>query len=745
MEISLQNKINYLSIHAEREKMILEQKLHIKDNIEYSRFKELHDKYAPQISEKDFARYFLDIDYIAYYKLQTGINQTSTILEREFYLDEEFDDIERRVIEEYKLQQGNSINYEMLTYLWDKYGSRFPLKMFAQEIFKLSDRRVDDLKFKRENTAIISMNEPRVSRIQIRMTREKLAKESGLHMGDSISLEKFYQLYNTYYVEGLDEREFALKILGIQIDTFNRFVSGKRPTTIIFSSYPINPNSICNLREEVICTENLRIGTITLDRFWELYEKYSGVLPVEVFVESILDNSFETIKSAKRRKHDISILGNIEIPEEYIEQIRKKVIDDNDLTYNQLMSLEQMRQIYNKVASIDHVCFIMGEKTFICRVLGVPLYNYQQLSSGTTYRSYILSNGEEIDLKLIREKIIRENSLHYDDVIGYDKLHELHQKYAPTVREYLFALQVLDIDQSALDNIRHLKGYKNTHILLDEPLPTQEEIDKIKEQVLKKYRLKRRQVIDYKFFEEIYNNFGGIMPKDMFAERILDISSQSLRKIRNDDTYSTQSLLRTFLTPEQMKEQRKIKEEKQKRNRQETKAKIAEEKELIEKENKVKKILEQGEFGKRETRRIEEFISICKRCYEDGNFPVRSLEILKECIEAIQGGISEVLTYCQICISFREYRKAYVFISNNIENPGIEHEDVEKLRQLQNNIKYAIKKNQAREMIKKGITDCKYIAEELGILEIDVIKLKNGLHFQTQGLPNGESSDPSGR
>lgn len=742
MEISLQSKINYKSVYKQREKMIEEERLHIKDEIEYARFVELHKKHAPEISEEDFARYFLDIDYTSYYRLQSGIRKTSIILEREFYVEEEFDEIEKQIIEEYGLQPNSSINYEKLIEIWNKYGERFPLKMFAEEVLQINAKRVDDMNFKRNSEAIILKTKPEITRTQVRNLREKVAREAKLHMGESISIERFHELYNEYRIDGLDEKNFALKILGIQTDTYNRFIKGKKAKIAVFSSYPINPDDICSFREKIINTENLRIGTITVDRFWELYEKYGGILTAEVFVESILDNSIDTVKGAKRRKHDISILGKIEFPEEYLAKIREQVVIENQLKYNQLMSLEQMREIYRKMADKDKGCFLMGEKTFINKILGVATYNYQQLTSGATHRSYILADSEEVDLKDIRRRVIRENNLHYDDVLDYTEFHRLHEKYAPTVREYVFALQILDIDQRALDNIRHYKGTRNTHILLGEPLPTNDEIDEIKERVLREYGLKRNDKVNYKLFREMYTKYAGVMPEDMFAERVLDISAEELRKMKHDELYRTKILLRTFLTPDQMKEARREAKEKEKQEKKERKTRIAEEKALLAKEKKVKKVLERWIINEGNIEIIKKYIAACKDCQEKGIFPRESLTILKEAIEFIQGGVWEITIFCKICISMAENRRAYDFISDNIGNEGIRIEDKEKLRKLQKEIKYTIKKEQALEMLKTGNTDCKRISEELGILEIDVIRLQRELNLNA---PHGGSPGAGGR
>lgn len=255
----------------------------------------------------------------------------------------------------------------------------------------------------------------------------------------------------------------------------------------------------------------------------------------------------DNVKSSRKRNHNINILNRIEIPEQYIEELQEKVKKENNLKYNQLKSLEEIRELYSKYG------YILSEKQFVCLVLGVPDYNYYQLTNGTTKESYILVDNLERNYEEIRRKVIIENKLHYDDEINYNKLHNLHQKYEPKMREYIFADKILDINQRSLDNIRYDKKHK-THILLLEPLPSDDELLKLKENVISKYKLHRRNDIDYKRFKKIYNKFGGVMPEDMFAERILDVKKASLKKIKHNHNENTQVLLRTYIAPEKIKE-----------------------------------------------------------------------------------------------------------------------------------------------------------------------------------------------
>ena len=308
MELSLQPKYSYKKLYNKREEMIIKEKLHIQDSITYMQFESLYKKYGSGLSEKDFAKYFLDIDYASYYKLQSKYRKTAIILEREFYLDEEFEEIRKQVLN-LGLTKKDRLNYKKLVELYNIYGRKFSLKTFAEEELTINAHRVDDLNSNKESEARILTREFEDKKT-IRKIRESLAsKEKKLHMNSQIKLSEFNELYQIYVInEGLelDRKAFALKVLGISNDVYGRFEGGKREKVFIFSTYPINPEYIANLREKVIISENLYIDEpISAERFDELYENYAGVLTEEVFAEEILDSSIDTVKMLEE---DIKIL-----------------------------------------------------------------------------------------------------------------------------------------------------------------------------------------------------------------------------------------------------------------------------------------------------------------------------------------------------------------------------------------------------------------------------------------------------
>lgn len=526
VEMSLQRKINLEKIYPQRNKMISEYKLHIQDSISYEKFKELYSKYGNGLVEEEFAKYFLDIDWRSYYNLQRGYRETSTILERQYYEYSDLDLLEEKFLSQSKLKPNDKINYEQVVELHEKFGGFFPLKLFADEILGLNAHAVDDMDYDRSISKPILKKE-KINRNEISIIRDKIITETGYHTKKQITLEEFKNLYEKYATPQISDRIFALKVLGITTDTFIRFKKGKREKVTIFPTYPVNPKYISKLREKVIKEENLYIDKpLSVEEFNNLYEKYGGILTQEIFAQEILDVNWESIKNQRGRKQNVYILRKIPY-EEWIDELREKIIKENSLKPYDKLSLVQIKELYKKYPSV------LSERLFCIELLKIPDYNYSQLTAGTTFETRILVDKSEKNFEEIRRKVIEENNLHYDDKIEYYELDRLHTLYAPTVEEHIFADKVLDIPQNQLDNIRFDKGNLYTHILLSEKLPSKEELENLKRKVIYAENLHRRDSIDYITFIRLYKKYGGIMPKDMFAEQILDILSSRVKKNKN--------------------------------------------------------------------------------------------------------------------------------------------------------------------------------------------------------------------
>ena len=75
----------------------------------------------------------------------------------------------------------------------------------------------------------------------------------------------------------------------------------------------------------------------------------------------------------------------------------------------------------------------------------------------------------------------------------------------------------------------------------------------------------------------------------------------------------------------------------------------------------------------------------------------------------------------------QEYGRARSVIASNIDNDGITLEEQDRLMRLSKGMRYAMKRVSALNMLTKGINDTNLIANEIGISEVDVIRMQKRL------------------
>ena len=732
MKLSLQKRVNYLTVQDTRKVMIKTENLHISDSITYEEFFRLYQKYSYGISEVEFAKYFLDIDWRSFYNLQTGRRETSVILEREFYADSEFDIIQERIVSEEGLKPNDKINYDKLLELHQKYGDRFPLRQFAYEVLNINAHAVGDMNY-RKNLDVAVLRPHGQTRNQISRIKANVVKNSGLHIEDVIDYTKFQEIY-IKYGEGIDERDFALRILGITNDMFTRFKSGRRPVTTVFSTFPLDYKFIAKLREKVIAKEGLYIEqAISNEKFLQLYEKYGGILPETLFAEEILDINTEALRQSQRRNENNIILTGIELSEQYIIQLQKKIIKENGIQpNNQLMSLSEMNQLRKQYAPM------LTEKRFITLIMGVKYENYIQLALGTTQRNYVFAIQPTPEIQKIREKVIREQKLHYDDTIDYYSMHALHQKYAPTMREHAFARYILDINQISLDNIRSNKGVAYTHILLDEVLPTEKEIDEIRKRLLSDTKIRNAEKIDYKSFEILYSKYGGVMPEDMFSLQVLEIAQKELNRMKQNSNFQAEFLMRG---------KQDWKEGKYKTSRKKTKTSERLMSNSGKLEERAIKVMEECIDTPKAIAYVMDYITLCEKLFANGALRPDQLKTFADAIIYDEAERKHIEIFARACVAFEEYDFCSRNISRNLEsNENLNKEDKVKLRSFQDNVRYALRKQRAVNLIARGVNDVNRIMYTTGALEVDILEImnkmregknKDGNTFPTAPMDNG--------
>lgn len=300
MELSLQSKMNLKVVFEKRENMINNEKLHINEKMDYQKFLELYKKYGGELTEKEFAKYFLDIDTKKLYALQAEKIKEVCILNREYVSDEEINEIRNNVISYYELKEGDKIDYKTFEQMYSKFSGKLSIDQFAEEVLDMAHNFVSSIKaFETKKACVLKAK--KINKQIINEIVKKIISENNVHIGTPMKYEEIQELYKKYG-NGLTEKEFAIYVLMLKSNIYNAVKSGRSNYAYVFPNYIVNPKSIYELREKVILEEGLHIeDAISYKKFQELYQKYGGMLSEEMFAEEILDISAIGVDNMKKR------------------------------------------------------------------------------------------------------------------------------------------------------------------------------------------------------------------------------------------------------------------------------------------------------------------------------------------------------------------------------------------------------------------------------------------------------------
>ena len=446
----------------------------------------------------------------------------------------------REIIEKEKLHIKDLIDAEEFSRLYSIYGSEFEQKEFAYAFLDIDNARYDTL-IRGKKVSILSREY--VPKEEFKSIREKLIDIYDLK---AVSYNSSIELYENFG-QRLSFKLFSEEVLGIDEKTLksrNLKRSPNREIPVNFDiepgeyatshseaeemlMYVLNPEYILNLRKRVIYEEGLHIGeSIDYEKFSELYAKYGKDMSEDVFSQEVLDINIRSLSRMKGpKKFSTAILQNVEIPERYITTLRDKIAMLNKLEGGQLLEYTKLQEFHRKYARE------LLERDFAINVLEVESESYRFLPAGINSSVTILKS-RETNFEALRNKLIKEMNLHYDDMIDYETFVKWHQSYAPNMREVVFAERVLNIGPENFKEVKHRKG--KARILLDIKLPSKEEIIELRKKVIKENRFHINDEIDYIKLQELHLKYGGIMSIEMFAVDVLLMSQPKIRVLKRD-------------------------------------------------------------------------------------------------------------------------------------------------------------------------------------------------------------------
>lgn len=471
MEVTIKSKFMSKEILEKRKQMIENENLHIKDKLSKEAFKTLYKKYGSGFIERDFAGFFLDIDEVRYYNLDTEKSAETIILSYEYISNEEFEIIRNQVVEAYNLKHGEKRTSEEILEMYDNFSGRLSIKLFLEEILGIRGNIIKNFK-------------------------------KGDIKNGKINFDAKPGEYNTFH---------------------------KKKAEI--PMYILNPDYLYELRKKLYLEANLRVGdSISYEQIKTLNKEFCPDLPEMVFAEKAIDvlaNSYNRLKATKP-KNPINglVFQNVSIPEEYLKELANKIAILHKLEAGQLLKREDFYDYYNKYGGI------LSKKSFAILVLEMTDKGYSDLIENEVLKSVtILKSRKETNFDALSRKIVIEKELHYGDMLKYEPFKEIHQLYSPNVPEFLFAERVFGIKSYGLQNMKYNNGRSRINLRL----PSAKELKELQKRVIVENNIHINDKLDYKEVERLHRIYGGILPIKMFAIEILGLDRQSFVRIKNHE------------------------------------------------------------------------------------------------------------------------------------------------------------------------------------------------------------------
>lgn len=564
MKISVERKssVKKRELNKLKEEMILKERLHINEQMEYSRFLSLYSTYGNGLTEDEFADIFLDVSKTEYYDLKK--REKCRILKRQIVDERDIELMKVEFIKSFGLSQYNEKTYTQLVEMYNSVQTKLSFMDFMERVFDLGQQTISRIKQDSNRVAIIfnktnngyfnnltrdealktALREIEARDSRIAKLKEKISVDKYLHINNSINKKDFEELYKNYGA-GFTEIDFAEIILGIDNRQIKQLLNDKRKDVKIWSGEIFSLDELLRIREETIKEEKLHINEkINYTRFLEIYKKHARMMSEVDFALEILDIPRTRYNELSKGKSESSILSTIEVPEEFYEEIKHKIKGREHVYREKPITYEEFLKLYKKYGDI------LNELDFAEKVLEMDLDGLRDIKRGDIKTSIIL-RGEENkknleEIKRLREIVIKEAKLHVGDRMTGSRFREIYEKYGFGISPKDFALYVLDIESDRLTIILR-EADRGTAMLTKEKI-TKDYIKTLRKDFLNSGEHCLEDKINYQEFLRLYEIYGGKLPENLFARKVLFISVDALRAIKGEPDRETQIFYRAKIS-----------------------------------------------------------------------------------------------------------------------------------------------------------------------------------------------------
>lgn len=289
---------------------------------------------------------------------------------------------------------------------------------------------------------------------------------------------------------------------------------------------------------------------VNYKRLTEISKKYGiseYILATNVF--GVSQTAFNGLKSnASNAKNIIILKSKIPLMIETAIQMRETILQQEHLNSGNKINYVRLQEISKK--------YQIRENILALYVFEISEYSFRQLKYDSNANAIILNNNKQPktdkNISDIRNKILTDSTLKAGDKINYQYLLELSKRYC--IPEKKLALDVFAMSNSSYNHIRY-NSKRNATILPN--YFSQEDLLKIKEEIIEKEKLMPYDEINYDILLQISKRYN--INERILALDILNLTQSQYYNIKyNPSTMA--SILKSDYKKKSPQELKKIKQ-----------------------------------------------------------------------------------------------------------------------------------------------------------------------------------------
>ena len=522
----LQFKKNTVRTDEQEEvkKKIIEEGYYPGQSIDYNQLNELYEKYGKKFKESDFAFIILGVNYSNYYTCKQRKSRVIIFKQEEKLSEEKI----QKLVNEIKdsgYYEGKLIDYEELQLLYKKYGKDMSEKVFAMQILGISYNMYISCKANRNKVRILNIERTILTNEEIEKIIEQI-KSLGYYQNQILNYDELHNLYENYG-RGLNEKDFAYKILGIKDGNYRTCKRRGTRVKIFKEEKGLTEKERLEIINELKNAGYYSGQSIDEKELKQLTKEYGRGLREKDFACEILGIKEGTYYSFKGKKCRVQILKQEKlISEEEILNI-VELLKSKGWCSGQYIDYEKLKEIYNIYGQKRG----LSEKDFANEVLNIEGYRYNFIKNNKGAKAKILTAEKltDKDSKQILNKIIEEG---YDigQLIDYEEFQVLFARYGNGLNEKDFAMQILNISETGYFQLKN--GRYKVRILKNKvPILTYEERKKIIDEIKENGYIGTS--VNYKDFRKLYKKYREIYTEKDFAFEILGINYPNYSRCKN--------------------------------------------------------------------------------------------------------------------------------------------------------------------------------------------------------------------